>query len=201
MAPLVLPSPVGGVTTETVGLFDVPARTLAEWFRAGDPSLVLHSPGWDELEDATGDLAPTAVLTTRAFVPLRTWTVLLTNGPLGTDVGLLPSHATRALDCISIRAVCADRSRHPYPAVVLEVYAPDGKEPLKVRRTIAAANDGGRWVFEQTGEPFGFEHVDCYTVRRKADRFTPAMLHEYLGSLGVPLDTDPEWAGALTVVG
>jgi hypothetical protein len=174
-----------------------PARQLAEWFVESDSALIQSTPGWNDLADAVHDLAPTAALTTRAFVPLDVWTLLLTNGPLGTDVGMLPSHAARSLGCVGNRAVWADGSHHQYPAVILEVYSVDGEGPLRVRRTIAAANDGGRWVFEQTGEPYGFEHTEYYAARRKADRFPPDLLHEYLRELGVPLDASPGWADSV----
>lgn len=55
------------------------------------------------------------------------------------------------------------------------------------------------WVFETTGEPLAFERVEEYARRRKADRFTCQLLYEYLRALGVPIDTEPEWAGALIV--
>jgi hypothetical protein len=50
-----------------------------------------------------------------------------------------------------------------YGSVMLGVYGPErpGKSSNTVR-ALAAANDGGRWVFEQSGESFPFEQVEKY---------------------------------------
>jgi hypothetical protein len=54
-------------------------------------------------------------------------------------------------------------------------------------------------VFETSGEPFPFEDQDAYRRRRKADRFTPDLLVEYLRELQVPVDEEPLWYDALVV--
>ena len=190
------PSSAGGRTTQEVGFFDAPASVLARWFIEDEQAAASHTPAWKGLADAVRDLASTEVLTLRAFVPLGSWTLLPTDGPNGTDVGLLHSHATRSLGCLAIRAVCADGV---YPAVIMEVCAADGGPPLMLRRSVVAANDGGRWVFEETGPPFEFEHVDRYRAPRKVDRFPPEMLYEHLRALGVPLDAEPDWEQAIVV--
>jgi hypothetical protein len=64
---------------------------------------------------------------------------------------------------------------------------------------LAAAIDGGRWVFETSGDTLAFERIDRYAQPRKSDRFTSELLYEYLRALGVPIDTEPEWMGALIV--
>lgn len=107
------PSSAGGPTTQEVGSFDAPASVLATWFIGDEHGATSHAPGWIGLDDAARDLASTDVLTLRAFVPLGSWTLLLTNGPHGTDVGLLHSHATRSLGCLAVRAVCADGKYPP----------------------------------------------------------------------------------------
>ena len=140
------PSSAGGATTETVGFFDATPVELADWFSSGDGALGQQRPGWKGLPDVTRDLAPTDVVTARAFVPLGRWTLLLTNGPSGTDLGVLPSQATRALGCLAIRAVWSDRRDAPCPAVLIEVFGPDGEPPLMARRSVAVAADGERWV-------------------------------------------------------
>jgi len=66
-------------------------------------------------------------------------------------------------------------------------------------RTIVAADDGGRWVFETTGEPFAFEELAYYRKRVKAERFTSALLYKYLQRLGVPINIEPDWSNALLV--
>ncbi len=58
-------------------------------------------------------------------------------------------------------------------------------------RALAASNDGGRWVFDQEGEPFAFEQVEQYQARRVRDRFTFEMLKDYLRHLGLsPFEED-----------
>jgi hypothetical protein len=64
---------------------------------------------------------------------------------------------------------------------------------------VAAANDGGRWVFETSGTAFPFEDQTAYTKRAKSSRLTGDMLHGYLLALGVPVDSEPNWRTALLV--
>ena len=52
-------------------------------------------------------------------------------------------------------------------------------------RALSASNDGGRWVFDESGEPFAFEKPEHYKARRVRDRFTFELLKEYLGHLGL----------------
>ncbi len=56
---------------------------------------------------------------------------------------------------------------------------------------MSASNDGGRWVFDQFGEPFPFEKLEQYQARKVRDRFTFDMLKEYLRHLGLsPFEED-----------
>lgn len=66
-----------------------------------------------------------------------------------------------------------------------DAWGPDGTPPLKYARSVHAANDGGRWVFGQSGTPFPFEESERYAARRIRDRFTFAMLGRYLESLRI----------------
>ena len=88
--------------------------------------------------------------------------------------------------------VCMTPMNATYPAVIWEVYEPPehGGAMLGHRRTICSANDGGRWIFEQSGEPFPFEQTESFSERRKRDRFTSEMLITYLGELGIPKPED-----------
>jgi hypothetical protein len=83
--------------------------------------------------------------------------------------------------------------------MILEVCSPDGQPPLLARRSIAAANDAGRWVFEELGETYPFEQKNRYRATRKANRFTPNMLHDYQRALGVP-QRQPDWRGAELII-
>src|SRR3989304_6425730 len=52
-------------------------------------------------------------------------------------------------------------------------------------RSISLTNGDDGWHFEQDQSPLPFERLDCYRNPRIKDRFTPAMLVEYLGHLGI----------------
>lgn len=117
---------------------------------------------------------------------------------LGTDVGVLPCCAAREFGLRAIRVVCVDDTA-TYPARVMEVFGPDGEPPLALERSIVAANDGGRWVFETSGSAFPFEDLSAYSNRVKARRFTVDMVHLYLRELGVPVDSEPHWEAAQVV--
>ena len=73
-----------------------------------------------------------------------------------------------------------------YGATILEIFGPEKEgQPLNYIRSISAANDGGRWVFDQWGEQQGFEEPEHYTKRLVKDRFTSEMLDRYLRALGI----------------
>jgi hypothetical protein len=191
-----LPSSAAGAVTQEVGYFEALPETFAPWLGDGMSGWSLRPVQWNSLAEAAADLAVSPVMTRNAVVPVADWSVLLSNGPLGTDVGMVPSLAARELGCRALRAVCVGDDEATYPARILELFGPDGQPPLLTRRAIAAANDGGRWVFETSGEPFDFERLDPYTRRRKAERFPPELVYEYLRRLEVPIDTEPDWAGS-----
>ncbi|HEY0453909.1 hypothetical protein [Actinophytocola sp.] len=197
---MTLPSRTGGPTTNEVGFFAYDHRHLADWLVEGlDASWITSAPEWTSLDDALRILAPVPVLSRYACVAIDGWTLVLNNTPNGTDVGVLPSHAARELKCRAIRAVRVDDDEPGYPARILEVYGPDGEPPLAVERSIVAADDGGRWVFETSGKAFDFEDEEAYRRRTKASRFTGEMLHDYLLALGVPADAEPDWATAVMI--
>jgi hypothetical protein len=151
------------------------------------------------MEDALQALKPVPILCRYACVALKDWTLVLNNGPRGTDVGVLPSYAARELACRAIRAVRVDDDEPGYPARILEVFGPRGKPPLALERSIAAANDGGRWKFETAGRAFEFEDEAAYGRRSKSSRFTGDMLHDYLAALHVPVDVEPDWLTAVAI--
>ena len=197
---MTLPSDVAGTTTETVGFFEAPASTLAEWFVDSTASrwVASHSR-WPDAASGYADLAPQPVLSQRAFVPVTgTWTALFTNGPLGTDVGVLPERAARDLRVRGIRAVHIARGR-VWPARTLEVNSPSGAESGVTSRVLYSTNDGGRWRFWNSGEPFTFEESADYSQLRKSDRFNADTLSRCLRHLAVPIDVEPDWRAALVV--
>ncbi|WP_028066816.1 hypothetical protein [Solirubrobacter soli] len=190
-----LPSSAGGPVTQTVGFIHAPADTVAPWLLDGMKGWRMQPVRWRSLEDAVAVMGPARQMDRNAVVPVAGWSLLFRNSPLGNDVGVIPSLAARELGCRAVRAVCVPDGEDAYPARILEVYDIDGTPPLLDRRSITAANDGGSWVFETSGEPFDFEDLDAYKRRRKTERFPPELLYAYLGHLGVPYDIEPDWEG------
>jgi hypothetical protein len=97
------------------------------------------------------------------------------------------SYLAQRMDVRAMR-ICSTPADEKYPATIWEVYASSsrgGDENLGYVRSIAAANDGGRWVFEQFGTPFSFERLDAYAAPRKRDRFPRQLLEEYLLAFGL----------------
>jgi hypothetical protein len=124
------------------------------------------------------------------FIPTRSaWTAYVEHGWTGTDAASPMSYMARRLSIRCLRVVAVPPTLRKqqggrYGAVMLSVYGPE--QPGKISNTVralAAANDGGRWVFEQSGEPFPFENLEQYQVRRMRDRFTFEMLKDYLRHL------------------
>jgi hypothetical protein len=144
-------------------------------------------------------IEPGGPLTRHLVVPHGGWTLLLTDGPHGTDLGVLPRLTARELGCVAIRAVCVADGKEPYPARILEVFGPEGTPPLLAIRAIVASNDGGSWIFETSGNRLPFEDQEQYKARRKSDRLTPQLLLTYLSRLGVPVNDEPAWRSALVI--
>jgi hypothetical protein len=193
----VLPSSAAGVTTEEVGFFAVvPAALVGLLSHHGKTKV--REPGWRSLREAAEDLIPSAPSSREAVVPVGSWSLYLSNGPLGTDVPPLPSIVAKDLGATAIRAVCVADDAPGYPATMLEVYGPTGDpEQGRVVRVISAADDGGRWDFMTVGSPFAFEDLERYAARRIRDRFPAQLLYTYLRELGVPYDVEPDWKNAV----
>jgi hypothetical protein len=195
-----VPSLAGSLRTPEVGYFHAEADAVARWLSeglGGEHAIQrLHASSADEIAAL---IRPGGPLTRRIAVPFGAWTMMVTDGPNGTDLGMLPSLAARELRCTAVRAVCVVDGSEIYPARILEVFGPEGKPPLLSIRSIAAANDGGSWIFETNGEPLPFEDHQAYDAKRKSERFSPDLLLSYLAALGVPVDAEPDWERALAI--
>jgi hypothetical protein len=124
----------------------------------------------------------------RLFIPTHSdWVACFQNGTQGSDPFPAMSFLATRINVLSMR-VCSTGNSAAYPAVMWEVYAPEslgGEMPLGYRRSIAASNDGGRWVFYESGERYAFEQTARYEEKRKRDRFTHEMLRDYLEEFGI----------------
>ena len=141
------------------------------------------------LERCFSSLEPLSPAPTKELFLATTfgWTAFFANGARGSDPFLPMLQLSKALGVTALRASVSP-TKALYPGVILEVFdTPEASgNKYGYRRSIAAANDGGRWVFEQSGTPYEFEDTLKYSARRKRDRFTPSMLQYYLECLGVP---------------
>jgi len=203
--------------TSEMGFLEAPAEHAARAFAAWQAGL-LAPPGiavevrpvLGSLEQALSALLPMTSPESRRdlFIPTRSpWTAYVENGWGGTDAASPMRYMARTLGCRGLRVVAVPhtlrKDKGRYGAVMLEVYGPHQTDWLNYVRALGASNDGGRWVFDQSGEPFPFEKVEQYQTRRVRDRFTFDMLKEYLHHLGLsPFQEDfylPEGAPAWLV--
>lgn len=191
--------------TSEMGFLEAGAEPAARAFGAWQAGLLAPrgisvgvSPISGTLEQVLSALLPLTRPETRRelFIPTRSsWTAYVENGWGGTDAASVMRYMARTLGCRGLRVVAVpDTYRHAkgrYGAVMLEVYGPHQTDWLNYVRAVSASNDGGRWAFEQFGEPFSFEKLEQYQARRVRDRFTFDMLKEYLQHLGLsPFEED-----------
>jgi hypothetical protein len=138
--------------------------------------------------DAFDSLHPLASnLTKRLFVSASDeWTCFFQNGKRGSDPFITMSRIARRLEVETMRLCVADQS-DDWPAVMWELYDCRFESG---RRTVAVANDGGRWTYHESGLPFEFEDRGASRRSLVRDRFTSDMLVRYLKEFGVFLDRD-----------
>jgi hypothetical protein len=131
----------------------------------------------------------TVPATRLVLVEHGTWTAVLTNHRNGSDFSDHQHWAATTTLARTIRAVETDarwwkrgrrRERLAYEARIFELHGPDDA----LIRSIACADDGGRWVFETSGDPLPVEATFNYDAARKKDRLTRANLHDLLRSVG-----------------
>jgi hypothetical protein len=138
------------------------------------------------------------------FATKSNWSVYFDNSNLGTQSATVMPVIAKKLNCEGIRVVQVKQtlpakpkkdSRGNFGATILEVFGTD----MDYKRSIAAVNDGGRWVFEQSGAPYPFEDLSAYDRRLKRERFTEEMLVNYLMHFDTrPFDED--WYGDQSIV-
>ena len=145
------------------------------------------------LADCLSALEPLSPAPTKELYLATTfgWTAFFANGCRGSDPSLPMRQLAEALGTMAVRA-CATRKIAQFLGVILEVYDTKrgGADAHGNCRTLAAINDGGRWVFKQSGIPYPFEDISHYDAPRFRDRFTKAMLADYLDGLGAGLLMD-----------
>ena len=130
------------------------------------------------------------------------WTAYFDNGSGGGDPQSRVGHVCQALRCRGLALHCvphtlaseAKDAKGVYGSVQFILFASERRKFLNYERCIAAANDGGKWVFYTSGTPQPFEEPKRYLAKRVVDRFTPEMLERYCSALGIQLFA-PEFYG------
>lgn len=80
---MILPSRAAVPVTHEVGYLEREADEVARWLGDGlGSSWLVGAAAWESLERAAADLAPAVPLTRYAAVPVGSWTLILSNGPL-----------------------------------------------------------------------------------------------------------------------
>ena len=189
--------------TYDFGLVEAPVEQVAEaykswWIDLGKPVEQTSLSG--SIDGMFARLEPLSMALNRAlFLPASAgWTAFFRNGILGSDPSSAMPVLARQLDVRAMR-ICDSVPGAMYPAVIWELYDPSETrdEAHVCRRSIAAANDGGRWVFETTGAALSFEDVTRFQSRRKRDRFDRNLLLRYLANFGIDSLDDSLLAPAL----
>lgn len=184
-----LPNSARGRLSETAGFFHVPAERLASWLVAAlGEGWSLQTIGSGTVSESIEHLQPFGQAPLRKYLLLESdgWTVVFSDGPLGTDVGVLPSRAARDLGVRAVRATAVDPGSSSSYASVFEVFDDESTDAQLCLRTVYAVDDGGRWRFGELGERFSFEDSEQLAKRRVRDRLGPEAIRGYLEALGAP---------------
>jgi hypothetical protein len=185
--------------TSEMGFLEIDAAQAARAFAAWQGRLlepdgvtVAVRPVTGSLEQVLSSLLPLtdSEIQRHLFIPTRSaWTGYVENSYRGTDASSAMGSMAQTLGCRGLRVVAVPNTyrngKGRYGAVMLEVYGLHQTAWLNYVRALGASNDGGRWVFDEFGEPFPFEQREKYQERRVKDRFTFDMLKEYLRHLGL----------------
>lgn len=183
--------------TSDFGLIEAPLEKVVGALLDWHQSIQIHHRKTDidtGLETSLAALLPLSSARQRQLLLQTdsTWTAFFQNGIQGSDPFPAMSVLAENLRVLSMR-VCAAPPKAIWPATVWEVYAPPtlgGRPPLGIRRIVTAMKDGGKWIFEQQGEPFDFEDLTAYSAARKKDRFTVSLLRKYLSHFDIRLFED-----------
>lgn len=193
--------------TSTIGFVeaapDIVVSAFMEWEAAVMNPLGVHvsaKPVAGTLREALCRLLPLTAPRQRRYLFLPTdsrWLAYFDNGAEGGDAASICMHLARVLSCRTLRVTAiphtitqARRAGGRYGACTLEVFGPGG-DALGYTRAVSVVNDGGSWVFDQSGEPFPFERVANYLRRKITERFSFEDLRDYAGALGLrPFDED-----------
>jgi hypothetical protein len=176
-----------------VGTSDAVAE-LGRWHdELGDTTEPLREVG--EFPDALLSLQPLVLPFVRRELLVPTagpWTAYFNCAANGTDAASAIAVLAQRLECEGLVVTCQ------LGAVAFTVADPKVVHPP--RRAVVAMEDGGRWIFETSGEPLPFEELDRYRARRVRDRFTSDMLERYCQALDVDVFNGEFYRGPAVLV-
>lgn len=194
-----------GILGTSSGLVQADVTTVADCFLKWQSEIggkfnfkMKSEPLLESHETALLKLFPLVAPISKKYLFLPTingWTAFFSNAIMGTDAAGPMHILSQRLKTVAIRATACPHtmpekiskdSHGMYGANILEVY----NEMGDIARSIFAANDGGKWKFGQSGEPFPFEDLLKYQIKNIKDRFTEEMLKKYLSTLAVDVFDD-----------
>lgn len=154
-----------------------------------------------DLPAALSALPPLTSVEARRFLFVPTagpWVAFFDNSRRGTDATGPMAYLARTVRCRALRLVAvphheprreAGQWRGRYGATILDLFGAEVRNHANTIRSITMMNDGGKWTFDELGDPLPFEDRDAYKARRVRDRFPLELLARYLKALGLePFD-------------
>jgi hypothetical protein len=187
--------------TSHIGFIQAPAPEVAQSFMDWQTPIQEKRSVKIELEHKSGQfcsalesLLPLTSVESRRVIFVQTkadWTAYFDNGARGADIFSRVSYLCKLLGCKGVRASYVPHTFEKktglgrYGSTQWEVYGPNAPGVLNIERSLAAANDGGKWVFVDQGIPMPFEDLDAYSNKVIKERFTPEMLGSYLRCMGI----------------
>ena len=134
------------------------------------------------------------------------WTAYFDCLLTGTDAVSAVAYLARTLGVpgVAVTAVpdtagLKDYRHGQFGGVSFELFGPEGSSALNSIRSIAAINNGGRWVFVTGGTEQPFETRTRYLARKIRNRFTSDMAEDYCRALGIQV-FDPSAYGPRGIV-
>jgi hypothetical protein len=140
-------------------------------------------------DQAMERLLPLATVVPTRYILIKLgdeWTAFFDNGHRGTDPDGILAVLSGTLLTTGLRLTLVPNTMTSDPSKPgmyggTIFFAFEGRTASQ--RSIAWLNDGGRWVFEQSGEPYAFEDLAAYENKRISQRFSPELLKRYAREL------------------
>lgn len=148
------------------------------------------------LPEALEKLFPLTSVEARRFLFSSTeskWTAYFDNSWPSPEIATPISYLSRTIGCRGVRVACVPNTvtkdtqdgKGQYGALIFELFGPNATDFLNRERSIYLVNDGGRWTFGADGVAQDFEDTGSYSARKATDRFSFALLKNYLEKLGI----------------